>query len=77
MNSSRIKLLLIISVFYSFPLCETVKVVNNSNSSSYNIRTLDRLSGTFISTIDLSKILTNRNPYINVDRGKMVLYYNQ
>ena len=74
MNNSRIKLLFIIGLFYSFPLCDTVKVINNSSSSSYNIRTLDRLSGTFISTIDLSKILTNRDPYTNVDRGKMVLY---
>ena len=74
MNNSRIKLLFIIGLFYSFPLCDTVKVVNNSNSSSYNIRTLDRLNGTFVSTIDLSKILANRDPYTNVDRGKMVLY---
>ena len=74
MNNSRIKLLFIISLFYSFPLGDTIKVINNSNNSSYNIRTLDRLTGTFISTIDLSKILTNRDPYINVDREKMVLY---
>ena len=74
MNNSRIKLLFIIGLFYSFPLCDTVKVINNSNSSSYNIRTLDRLNGTFVSTIDLSNILTNRDPYTNVDRGKMVLY---
>ena len=74
MNNSRIKLLFIIGLFYSFPLCDTVKVINNSNSSSYNIRTLDRLNGTFVSTIDLSKILANRDPYTNVDRQKMVLY---
>ncbi len=74
MNNSRIKLLFIISLFYSFPLGDTIKVINNSNNSSYNIRTLDRLTGAFISTIDLSKILTNRDPYINVDREKMVLY---
>ena len=74
MNNSRIKLLFIIGLFYSFPLCDTVKVVNNLNSSSSNIRTLDRLNGTFVSTIDLSKILTNRDPYTNVDRQKMVLY---
>ena len=74
MNKYRIKLIFIISLFYSFPFCDTVKVINNLNSSSYSIRTLDRLSGTYISIIDLSKILTNRDPYINEDRGKMVLY---
>ena len=74
MNKYRIKLIFIISLFYSFPFCETVKVINNLNSSSYSIRTLDRLSGTYISIIDLSKILTNRDPYINEDRAKMVLY---
>ena len=74
MNKYRIKLIFIISLFYSFPFCETVKVINNLNSSSYSIRTLDRLSGTYISIIDFSKILTNRDPYINEDRGKMVLY---
>ena len=74
MNKYRIKLIFIIGLFYSFPFCDTVKVVNNLNSSSYSIRTLDRLSGTYISIIDFSKIFTNRDPYINKDRGKMVLY---
>ena len=74
MNKYRIKLIFIISLFYSFPFCDTVKVINNLNSSSYSIRTLDRLTGTYISILDFSKILTNRDPYINEDRGKMVLY---
>ena len=74
MNKYRIKLIFIISLFYSFPFCETVKVINNLNSSSYSIRTLARLTGTYISILDFSKILTNRDTYINEDRGKMVLY---
>ena len=55
MNKYRIKLIFIISLFYSFPFCEPVKVINNLNSSSYSIRTLYRLSGTYISIIDFSK----------------------
>ena len=74
MNYKSIKLLFILTVFYSIPLCETVKVVNKSNSVTYNIRTLDRLTGTYISTIDISRSLTNRDPYINSDREKMVIY---
>jgi N-acetylmuramoyl-L-alanine amidase len=74
MNYKSIKLLLILTVFYSFPLCDTVKVVNKSNSVTYNIRTLERLTGAYISTIDVSRLLTNRDPYINSDRGKMVIY---
>ncbi len=74
MNYKSIKLLLILAVFYSFPLCETVKVIDKSNSVTYDIRTLDRLTGTYISTIDISRSLTNRDPYINLDREKMVIY---
>ena len=74
MNYKSIKFLLILTVCYSLPLCETVKVVNKSNSVSYDIRTLDRLTGTYISTIDISRSLTNRDPYINLDREKMVIY---
>ena len=74
MNYKSIKLLLILTIFYSIPLCETVKVVNKSNSVTYNIRTMDRLTGTYISTIDISRSLTNRDPYINSDRKKMVIY---
>ena len=74
MNYKSIKLLLILTAFYSFPLSETVKVVNKSNSVIYDIRTLDRLTGTYISIIDISRSLTNRDPYINLDREKMVIY---
>ena len=35
---------------------------------------MDRLQGTFISIIDISKILAKRDPYINSERKKMVLY---
>tara|TARA_B100000427_G_scaffold52161_1_gene40046 strand:+ start:11450 stop:12898 length:1449 start_codon:yes stop_codon:yes gene_type:complete len=58
----------------SFIFGDTVKIINKKDNFVSDIQTLDRLQGTFISIIDISKILAKRDPYINSERKKMVLY---
>ena len=52
----------------------TIRVVNRVDNSIDDILTLDKVRGTYVSTIDVSRILAKRDPFINKDRGKMVLY---
>ena len=52
----------------------TVRVVNRVNNSTDEIRTLDNLRGTFVSVKDVSRVLSTKEPYINNDRLKMVIY---
>jgi N-acetylmuramoyl-L-alanine amidase len=52
----------------------SVRVVNRVNNSTDEIKTLDNLRGVYVSVKDVSRILSVKKPYINVDRLKMVLY---
>ena len=52
----------------------TVRVVNRTNNSTDQIRTLDDLRGVYVSVKDVSRVLSPRQPFVNVDRLKMVLY---
>ncbi len=61
-------------LLFSITYCNTVKIVNKKDNVVNEIRTLDRLQGIFISINDVSNILAKRDPYINQDRKKMVLY---
>ena len=68
--SIALKLTLLATISYA----GTIRVVNRVNNSTDDILTLDKLRGTYVSTIDVSRILAKRDPFINKDRGKMVLY---
>ena len=52
----------------------TVRVVNRTNNSTDQIRTLDDLRGVYVSVKDVSRVLSSRQPFVNADRLKMVLY---
>ena len=52
----------------------TVRVVNRTNNSTDQIRTLDDLRGVYVSVKDVSRVLSPRQPFVNADRLKMVLY---
>ena len=52
----------------------TVRVVNRTNNSTDQIRTLDDLRGVYVSAKDVSRVLSTRQPFVNADRLKMVLY---
>ena len=65
---------LIMSAIASIGISGSVRVVNRLDNSMDDIKTLDRLRGTYVSTKDVSRILAKRKPFINEARGKMVLY---
>ena len=65
---------LIMSAIASIGISGSVRVVNRMDNSMDDIKTLDRLRGTYVSTKDVSRILAKRKPFINEARGKMVLY---
>ena len=68
--SLTLKFIILVTISYA----GTIRVVNRVDNSTDDILTLDRLRGTYVSTIDVSRILAKRDPFINKDRGKMVLY---
>ena len=74
MNYKIIKTFFLFIFLVSFIFGDTVKIINKKDNFVSDIQTLDRLQGTFISIIDISKILAKRDPYINSERKKMVLY---
>ena len=74
MNYKIIKTFFLFIFLLSFIFGDTIKIVNKKDNFVSDIQTLDRLQGTFISIIDISKILAKRDPYINSERKKMVLY---
>ena len=66
--------LFILSAILSFGFPGSVRVVNRMDNSMDDIATLDRLKGTYVSTKDVSRILAKRDPFVNEERGKMVIY---
>ena len=63
-----------LALLFTISYAGTIRVVNRVDNSIDDILTLDKLRGTYVSTIDVSRILAKRDPFINKDRGKMVLY---
>ena len=51
-----------------------IKVINRVDETTKNLETLETINGRFISIEDISKIFSNRAPFINNDREKIVLY---
>lgn len=51
-----------------------VRVINRINQQELEIQTLDNLPGTYILVTDISKAITQRPPYVNQERQKIVLY---
>ena len=66
--------LLLISLIIPEARSSTVRVVNRTNNSTDQIRTLDDLRGVYVSAKDVSRVLSTRQPFVNADRLKMVLY---
>jgi len=62
--------LFLIALASAFP----VKVINRVNQQEDEIKTLDWLEGTYVSSRDISRVLANREPFVNMERKKMVLY---
>ena len=63
-----------LALLFTISYAGTIRVVNRVDNSIDDILTLDKLRGTYVSTTDVSRILAKRDPFINKDRGKMVLY---
>ena len=62
-------------IFFSTTLeGSSIRVINRVNNSTDEIKTLDDLRGVFVSVKEVSRVLSSRNPYINNDRNKMVIY---
>ena len=72
MQKYLIILLIILSV--KFINAGNIKVINKLDESIQNLETLETVNGEFISINEVSKILSNRIPFINQDREKIVLY---
>ena len=51
-----------------------IKVINRVDESVQNLETLETINGHFISVNEISKILSNRAPFVNNEREKIVLY---
>ena len=62
---------LIISTLFS-----SILVVNSVDQKEHDLAVLDSNKGLYISANGLSTILTSREPFVNIDRMKMVLYFS-
>ena len=51
-----------------------IKVINRADESVNSLETLETINGHFISVNEISKILSNRAPFVNNEREKIVLY---
>ena len=47
-----------------------IKVINRVDESINNLETLETINGHFISVNEISKILSNRAPFVNNEREK-------
>ncbi|MEE8335270.1 MAG: N-acetylmuramoyl-L-alanine amidase [Candidatus Neomarinimicrobiota bacterium] len=52
----------------------SVRVINRVDNQEDEISTLENMRGTYISSKDVSRVLAKRQPFVNDDRYKMVLY---
>lgn len=66
---------LLIILFCSSWMSASITVYNSVNDQEAELKILDN-KASFISAKNLSEILTSRQPYINNDRKKMVLYFS-
>ena len=66
---------LLIVLFCSSWMNASITVYNSVNEKESELQILDN-NASFISAKNLSEILTSRQPYINYDRKKMVLYFS-
>ena len=67
-------LILSASLFLAALYGSTVRVINRVDNSTDEIKTLDNLRGVYVSAKDVSRVLSSRQPYVNSDRNKMVIY---
>ena len=67
-------LILSASLFLEALSGSTVRVINRVDNSTDEIKTLDNLRGVYVSAKDVSRVLSSRQPYVNSDRNKMVIY---
>ena len=67
-------LILSASLFLEVLSGSTVRVINRVDNSTDEIKTLDKLRGVYVSAKDVSRVLSSRQPYVNSDRNKMVIY---
>ena len=58
----------------SFAQAANIKVINRVDESVNALETLETINGHFISVNEISKILSNRSPFVNNEREKIVLY---
>ncbi|HJL75548.1 MAG TPA: N-acetylmuramoyl-L-alanine amidase [Candidatus Marinimicrobia bacterium] len=57
-------------------LSAAILVVNSVDQKENELQVLDNAKASYVSTTDLSKVLTSRLPYMNKERMKMVLYFS-
>ena len=68
------------TILFSFLTCThlsaAILVVNSVDQKENELQVLDNAKASYVSTTDLSKVLTSRLPYMNKERMKMVLYFS-
>ncbi len=62
----------ILASSFTFP---SILVVNSVDQKEHDLKVLDKEKGIYVSAKGLSNVLTARDPYVNTDRMKMVLYF--
>lgn len=77
MKQPRFNFLFLLLFAFSLSIASPVRVINRVDKKEDEIKTLDKMRGTYVSLNDVSRILAKREPYINKDRRKMVLYLGE
>ena len=67
---------IILSSFICANLSASILVVNSVDQKENELHVLDETKASYVSAMDLSRVLTSRLPYINKERMKMVLYFS-
>ena len=75
MNSPKLILLLFL-IIQSLGMCTSVQVFHQETGEKDNLKILDGVAETFISTYDLARVLSSKL-YVNNDRQKIVLYLRE
>lgn len=67
-------LLPLIILLSQVPAAAPIRVLNRVRQQEDELKTLDHTPGTYVSLRDLSRVLAEREPFVNRERQKMVLY---
>lgn len=70
----KVRSSVVFAVFMISLACASIRVVNRISGIDDELNTLNFGAGTYVSAKDISSLLAMRNPFLNSERQKMVLY---